>query len=82
MKKRYLLSGFLSLGLLLTMISCGKPQDTTPTSSDTESETSEVSTEVSIDYGTVTINDIEVTFMNEVIINPVFEKERNGEKII
>ena len=80
MKKRNLLSGFLSVGLLLALVSCGTKADNTSTPASSAETESSSQSEV-IDYGTVTINDIEVTFMNEVIINPVFEKEEYEEEL-
>ena len=52
-----------------------------PSISEDSSSGSESSSSQPIDYGSVTIADIEVAFMNEVIINPVFEKEEYEEDL-
>ena len=82
MKTKKVLFKLISCAALLSMVACAgnkqssSPQgDSTTPSSDTEPSSSE------IEYGAVTIQDIEVTFMNEVIINPVFEKEEYEEAL-
>ena len=84
MKTKKVLLKLISCAALLSMVACtGNKQasspsgddSTIPSSSDTEPSSSE------IEYGAVTIQDIEVTFMNEVIINPVFEKEEYEEAL-
>ena len=36
----------------------------------------------SIDYGTLTINDIEIAFMGEMLINPIFSNDKYEEELI
>ena len=78
MKRSNFLMLLMSASLLLGVSGCNKQAPTS--SSPTTSSESEPSSE-SIDYGTLTIQDINVVFMNEVIINPVFSKEEYEETV-
>ena len=73
MKKRNLLVGLLSTAAILGIASCGKQPDKKPDGGDDKP--------IVIDYGTLTIEDVELTFMNEVVINPVFSIEEYAEEI-
>ncbi|MFA6854986.1 MAG: hypothetical protein WCR35_01595 [Bacilli bacterium] len=58
-------------------------EDSEPASSDiiSTSTTSSEDVSSSIDYGTLTIGDIEVSFMNEIIINPIFSNVEYEEDL-
>ncbi len=85
MKAKKVLFKLISCAALLSMIACtGNKQSSSPSGDSTTPSSDTSDTEPSsseIEYGAVTIEDIEVTFMNEVIINPVFEKEEYEETL-
>ena len=73
MKKNLL--KIISILSVTTLFSCGQNINSTGNNS---SSTQSIE---KIDYGTLIIKDIEISFLNEMIINPIFSKEEYTEEL-
>ena len=73
MKKNLL--KIISILSVTTLFSCGQNINSTGNNSSSTQSTEK------IDYGTLIIKDIEISFLNEMIINPIFSKEEYREEL-
>lgn len=76
----WLLAGLVSVSAM-TLAACGGNKESASVEPDPSQEESISSPEPTIDYGTLTIEDIELAFQGEVIITPVFSKEEYEEDL-